>query len=95
MANSRNRHEARLQALIKTARDKNIEVRMEKLLREVGYRARSGCCRINGRAVIILDRDASVSDQVDFLLSVLAQQKTTDLFDGHSGENGNIAPASG
>ena len=95
MANPRNRHEARLQALIKTARDKNIEVRMEKLLREVGYRAHSGRCRINDREVIILDRDASVSDQIDFLLSVLAQQKTGDLFDRHSRENGNIASASG
>ncbi|HEX2227320.1 MAG TPA: hypothetical protein VHM64_09280 [Candidatus Binatia bacterium] len=95
MANSRNRHEARLQALIKTARDRNIEVRMEKLLREVGYRAHSGRCRINGREVIILDRDASVNDQIDFLLSVLAHQETGESFVSHSGEDGNIAPASG
>ena len=95
MANSRNRHAARLQALIKTARDKNIEVRMEKLLREVGYRAHSGRCRINGREVIILDRDASVSDQIDFLISVLARQETGELFDPDFGEDGNIASAPG
>ena len=99
MANSKNRHEARLQALISAARDKNIEVRMEKLLREVGYRAHSGRCRINGREVILIDRDASISDQIDFLSSALAHpseftsestaSKTGGLFSRHSGEAGD------
>lgn len=74
MAYPKNKHEARLQALISAARDKNIEVRTEKLLREVGYRVHSGRCRINGREVILIDRDASISDQIDFLSTALAEQ---------------------
>ena len=41
------KHESRLSELIGEARQMNIEVRTEKLLREVGYRARSGRCRVN------------------------------------------------
>jgi hypothetical protein len=73
MAQSKQRHEFRLQALISAAKEKNIEVRAEKLLREVGYRAHSGRCRVNGRDVIILDRDAPLSDQIEFLSAALAE----------------------
>ncbi len=62
-----------MQALISAARDRNIEVRTEKLLREVGYRVHSGRCRIDGREVILIDRDASVSDQIEFLSTALAE----------------------
>jgi hypothetical protein len=47
---------------------------MEKLLREVGYRVHSGRCRINGREVILIDRDASIGDQIEFLSSALANE---------------------
>jgi len=73
MAHPRNKHEARLQALIRAAREKNIEVRAEKLLREVGYRVRSGRCRVKGRELILIDRDASLSDQIEFLSLALAE----------------------
>ena len=74
MARSKQNNEARLQELIAAAKKKNIEVRTEKLLREVGYRARSGRCRVMGQDVILLDRDAPVGDQIDFLASVLADE---------------------
>ena len=74
MARSKQNNEARLQELIAAAKKKNIEVRTEKLLREVGYRARSGRCRAMGQDVILLDRDAPVGDQIDFLASVLADE---------------------
>ena len=73
MAQIKNRIESRLQELISDAKQMNIEVRTEKLLREVGYRVRSGRCRLNGQEVILLDRGASVSEQVDFLAAELAQ----------------------
>lgn len=76
VAQSRNKHEARLHKLIGAAKQMNIEVRTEKLLREVGYRARSGRCRLNGRELILIDRDASISDQVDFLSAELAANAT-------------------
>jgi len=76
MARVKQNNEARLQELITAAKKKNIEVRTEKLLREVGYRARSGRCRVMGQEVILLDRDAPVGDQIDFLASALAGEKS-------------------
>jgi hypothetical protein len=67
------KHESRLSELIGEARQMKIEVRTEKLLREVGYRARSGRCRVNGQELILIDRDAPISDQIDFLSTELAQ----------------------
>jgi hypothetical protein len=69
---SKPQQQSRLRELIGTAKARNIEVRSEKLLREVGYRARSGRCRVNGKDLILLDRDASVSEQVEFLATALA-----------------------
>jgi hypothetical protein len=69
------KHESRLSELISAARQMNIEVRTEKLLREVGYRARSGRCRVNGQELILIDRDAPISDQIDFLSAELAQRQ--------------------
>jgi hypothetical protein len=76
MTRVKNKHEARLQELIAAAKQMNIEVRTEKLLREVGYRARSGRCRVNGREVILIDRDAPLSDQIEFLSAALAERQT-------------------
>jgi hypothetical protein len=76
MARSKQNNEARLQELIAAAKQKNIEVRTEKLLREVGYRAHSGRCRIMGQDVILLDRDAPLGDQIDFLSSALADENS-------------------
>jgi len=59
--------QARLEELIRCATLLQIEVRTEKLLREVGYRVLSGSCRLKEKKLIILDRDLSVRDQVDLL----------------------------
>jgi hypothetical protein len=69
---TRSKHQFRLEELIGAAKRRNIEVRTEKLLREVGYRAHSGRCRVKGKELIVLDRDASVSDQIEFLVTALA-----------------------
>lgn len=68
--------ESLLQELIATARRLNVEVRTEKLLREVGYRAHSGRCRLKGRELIIIDRDAPLGEQVDFLAAELGEKAT-------------------
>jgi hypothetical protein len=73
MSQARRKPEAKLQELISTAKQKNIEIRTEKLLREVGYRAHSGRCRVRGQDMILLDRDSSVNDQIEFLSTVLAE----------------------
>jgi hypothetical protein len=75
MAQAKQKHESRLNELIKAAKALNIEVRTERLLREVGYRAHSGRCRLNGKELILIDRDASISDQIDFLSTELAHRQ--------------------
>lgn len=71
MAVPKQKQQLRLQALIGTAQQLNIEVRTEKLLREVGYKPRSGRCRVNGQEIILIDRDAPISEQIEFLASEL------------------------
>jgi hypothetical protein len=75
MAQPKNRQEARLQDLIVSAKRINIEVRTEKLLREAGYRAHSGRCRIKGKDVILIDRDAPIADQIEFLANELTERQ--------------------
>ena len=75
MGQGKNRHESLLQQLIARAKRLNIDVRTEKLLREVGYRVHSGRCRLKGHALIILDRDAPITDHVDFLAAELNKEE--------------------
>ena len=51
-----------------------MEVGAERLLREVGYRVHSGRCRLKGQDLIILDREAPIMDQVDFLAAELERR---------------------
>jgi hypothetical protein len=71
---ARNKQEARLEELILNAKRLNIHVRTEKLLREAGYRARSGSCRVRGQELILIDRDARIADQIEFLAAELAER---------------------
>lgn len=75
MAHPKNKQESRLQALILSAKELNIQVRTEKLLREAGYRIKSGSCRVKGQDVILLDRAAPIGDQIDFLAGELAERQ--------------------
>lgn len=75
MAQPKNRQEARLQDLIVRAKRMNLEVRTEKLLREAGYRVHSGRCRIKGQDVLLIDRDAPIADQIEFLTNELADRR--------------------
>ena len=51
-----------------------IEVRHEKLLREIGYRARSGSCKLKDKNLVILDRTLAPADQVEILADALRGQ---------------------
>jgi hypothetical protein len=77
MAQSKKKQETRLQELILSAKRLNIQVRTEKLLREAGYRPKSGSCRVKGQELILIDRDARMSDQIEFLASELAERPTS------------------
>ncbi len=49
-----------------------IRVREEKLLREVGYRVRSGACRLRETDLVLLERGLPPSVQIEVLADVLA-----------------------
>ena len=60
---------ARLAALIaeleNAAEAVGIRVRRERLMREVGYHARSGLCRVGGEEILFLDHDLSPDDEIE------------------------------
>lgn len=51
-----------------------IRVREERLLREVGYRVRSGACRLRDANLVLLERGLPPSAQIDLLAGVLAER---------------------
>jgi hypothetical protein len=75
MPRGKKKDTALLQELIGKARELNIEVRAERLMREVGYHAHSGRCRLRGKEMLILDRDSPLRDQVEFLAGELEERK--------------------
>ncbi len=75
MRSENKRKETILIQLVQLAEKQNIEVRTEKLLREAGYHARSGRCRVKGRDLIIVDRDEPLAERIDFLLHQLAEER--------------------
>ncbi|HEY2389433.1 MAG TPA: hypothetical protein VGK30_20965 [Candidatus Binatia bacterium] len=72
--------EATLQELKSAAQTLGFEVREEELLREVGYRPRSGVCRVGETRVILLDRRASGEERIEALCAVLAEQDLERVF---------------
>jgi hypothetical protein len=57
-----------------------FEVRQERLLREVGYRVRSGSCRVRDTRVILLDRALAAGAQIDILVEELAGHPVDDVY---------------
>jgi len=66
------RDEALCEELKEVARRIGVQVREEVLLREVGYRVRSGLCRVHGEDVIFLDRNLPPEERVQVLVDGLA-----------------------
>jgi hypothetical protein len=71
---------ALLEELKAAATRLGFEVREEKLLREIGYRVRSGSCRVRETQVILLDRDLPPSAQIDVLVEELARRPLDDVY---------------
>ncbi len=65
------RAEALCEELKEVARRLGVKVREETLLREVGYRVRSGACRVRGEDVIFLDRSVPPGERLEVLLDEL------------------------
>jgi hypothetical protein len=72
--------QAVLEELKNVATQLGFEVREEKLLREVGYRVRSGSCRVRQTRVIFLDRALPPSAQIDVLVEELAHRPLDDVY---------------
>ena len=65
------REEALCEELKELATRLGLRVREEILLREVGYRVRSGLCRVHGEDVLFLDRNLSPGERLEVLLGAL------------------------
>ena len=78
------RESAAQQALLdelKAAAEKlGVRVREEHLLREVGYRVRSGGCRLRDDQIIFLERGLPVSAQIDVLADELASRSLDAIY---------------
>ena len=60
-----------LDELIEAAERVGLKVRREKLMREVGYRARGGHCRLRGEDLVIIDRDQAPQEQLEIVAEAL------------------------
>jgi hypothetical protein len=66
------REEALVEELKELAARLGMEVREEVLLREVGWRVRSGACRVRGADVVFVDRALPPGERLQVLLDALA-----------------------
>lgn len=69
-----------LDELIEAARRCGLEVRREKLMREIGYRARGGSCRVRERDLIILDSLQPPAEQLEVLADALKERNFEGLY---------------
>ena len=74
------RDEALCDELKEVAGRLGVRVREETLLREVGYRVRSGSCRVRGEEVIFLDRGASPEERLQVLADRLAVRDVDEVY---------------
>lgn len=74
------RQGALLEELKAVAEKLGLKVREERLLREVGYRVRSGSCRVRDQNVLFLDRGLPASTQIDILIEELAERELDEIY---------------
>ncbi len=68
---SSSRIERVLDELIEAAEKVGLEVRRERIMREVGYRARGGVCRLRDNDMVIIDRDQAPHEQLEIVAEAL------------------------
>ena len=57
-----------------------LEVREERLLREIGYQVRSGSCRVREQNILFLDRDQPASTRMEVLLEELSRRDLGEIY---------------
>lgn len=84
MATKAMQREATQQALLdelKAVAEKlGLQVREERLLRDVGYRVRSGRCRLREDEIIFLERGLPPQAHVEILVDELAHRPLDDIY---------------
>jgi hypothetical protein len=66
--------------LAEAAKRLGLEVRREKLLREVGYRARGGACRLRQKDLVIIDREQPAAEQIEVLAEAMRGRNLEELY---------------
>jgi hypothetical protein len=78
------RRESRLTRLVdelaEVAARTGLEVRRERLLREVGYRARGGACRLREKDLVIIDPNQPPGEQLEVLIEALRTRDLESLY---------------
>lgn len=69
-----------LERLKEIAAASGLEVREERLLREVGYSVKSGVCRVSEREVLLLDRNATPAERIEAICGVLSERDLDSVF---------------
>jgi hypothetical protein len=57
-----------------------LEVRRERILREVGYRVRGGECRLREKNLVIIDPELPASEQLEVLAEALRGRDLEAIF---------------
>jgi hypothetical protein len=66
--------------LIDASQRLGLEVRREKIQREVGYRVRGGACRLRERDLIILDREMALAEQIEIIAEAVRERAHEQLY---------------
>jgi hypothetical protein len=66
--------------LCEAAERVGLVVRREKILREIGYRARGGACRLREKDLVIIDRDMAPAEQLEVLAEALRSHDLESLY---------------
>ena len=78
------RSESRLLRLVdelaEAAERVGLTVRRERILREVGYRARGGACRLHEKDLVIIDREQPAHEQLEVLAEALRSRDLESLY---------------
>ena len=66
--------------LCEAAERVGLVVRREKILREIGYHARGGACRLREKNLVIIDRDMAPAEQLEVLADALRSRDLESLY---------------
>ena len=72
--------DAILEALKELATRIGLEVREERLLREVGYQVRSGSCRVREQNMLFVDRELPPAARLDVLVEELSRRDLAAVY---------------